>query len=200
MKRFAAIGVLLVIAVSACGSKSPPAIHVNGQPTEGSGASPRLIHEARLAHCPTSSATAVSGGLPDVTLPCLGAGPAVHMAGLTGAPTVVNLWGSWCEPCQAEEKYLSSAYDATSGKVRFLGVDTVDDADSALDFDAHVTPPVHFPSVFDPDKKVLLDLHFTGPPESLYLNAAGKVVHINRVPYASTAAVMADISRYLHVR
>jgi hypothetical protein len=91
------------------------------------------------------------------------------------------------------------AYNAVRAKVRFLGVDTVDEADSALDFDAHVTPPVHFPSVFDPDKKVLLGLHFQGPPETVYLDRAGHVVHVNTVPYRSTAQVRHDIATYLHV-
>jgi thiol-disulfide isomerase/thioredoxin len=141
----------------------------------------------------------VPGGLPDVTLPCLGNGPPVRMAGLTGRPTLVNLWGSWCVPCQAEEKYLSSAYDQTRGKVRFLGVDTVDQADSALDFDAHVSPPVHFPSVFDPDKKVLLGLHFTGPPRTVLLDSSGRIVHTRNTPYPSTAAVLTDIATYLRV-
>ena len=44
------------------------------------------------------------------------------MAGLAGKPTVVNIWGSWCPPCQAEEKYLSSAYNIDRGKVR-LGIE-----------------------------------------------------------------------------
>jgi len=141
----------------------------------------------------------VAGGLPDVTLACLGNGPAVHLAGLTGHPTVVNLWGSWCEPCQAEEKFLSEAYNKTGGHVQFLGVDTIDSADSALDFDAHVTPPVRFPSVSDPDKKVLLALHFQGPPETVFVDTSGRIVHVNRVPYTSTTAITADIATYLHV-
>jgi thiol-disulfide isomerase/thioredoxin len=186
----------LLLAATACSSSDstsiPPGPH-------GTGATPALIAAAHLRPCPGSSPTAATGGLPDVTLDCLGHGPAVHMAGLTGTPTVVNIWGSWCEPCQAEEKYLSVAYNTVRAKVRFLGVDTVDEADSALDFDAHVTPPVHFPSVFDPDKKVLLGLHFQGPPETVYLDRAGHVVHVNTVPYRSTAQVRHDIATYLHV-
>jgi cytochrome c biogenesis protein CcmG, thiol:disulfide interchange protein DsbE len=188
---------LLVAATltTACGSgggATPPGPNPNPDLTT-------LVATADLDPCPPSAATAVSGGLPDVTLSCLGKGPAVHMAGLTGTPTVVNIWGSWCVPCQAEEKYLSAAYDRTHRHVRFLGVDTVDQADSALDFAAHVRPPVHFPSVFDPDKKVLLGLHFQGPPETVYVDRSGAIVHVNRVPYTRTSEVIADIARYLHV-
>jgi cytochrome c biogenesis protein CcmG/thiol:disulfide interchange protein DsbE len=192
--RWLAVAVLVV--ATACSS------HTDVTTPGPNGANPnlaQLIAAADLRPCPPSSTAAVTGGLPDVTLSCLGRGPAVHMAGLTGKPTVLNIWGSWCIPCQAEEKFLSSAYDASRRHVRFLGVDTVDAADSALNFATHVQPPVHFPSVFDPDKKVLLGLHFQGPPETVYLDAAGRIVHVNRVAYTSTTQVTHDIATYLHV-
>jgi thiol-disulfide isomerase/thioredoxin len=121
------------------------------------------------------------------------------MAGLTGRPTVVNIWGAWCPPCQAEERYLSSAFNTDHKQVRFLGVDIVDDANSALDFLPHVTPPVHFPSVFDVDRKVALGLHVASPPFTAFVSAAGKVVGTKHGGYSSTAELQADISRYLHV-
>lgn len=161
----------------------------------------RLIKKAHLDPCPGSSATAVKGGLPQVTLSCLGNGPAVNLAGLTGTPTVVNVWGSWCVPCQAEATVLSSVYDEMRAKVRFLGVDTEDSVDSALDFGAHVTPPVRYPSVVDPDKKVLLGLAKSpGPPVTAFVNAAGVVVHVATGPYADVAALRADIATYLHIK
>jgi cytochrome c biogenesis protein CcmG, thiol:disulfide interchange protein DsbE len=160
----------------------------------------QLVAKADLRPCPPSSSTPVSGGLPDITLPCLGDGPQVHLAGLAGTPLVVNIWGSWCPPCQAEMRYLSSAYDADRGKVRFLGVDTVDDVNSALDFDAAVTPPVRFPSVVDENRKVLIDTHLPpSPPITLLISAAGKIVHTEHGAYTSTAAVQSDIAKYLHV-
>jgi thiol-disulfide isomerase/thioredoxin len=121
------------------------------------------------------------------------------MAGLTGMPTVVNVWGSWCPPCQAEEKYLSSAYDKDHSHVRFLGVDVVDEADSALSFVTHVSPPVHFPSVFDESRKVALGLHVASPPYTFFVSAAGRIVGKSAGAYSSTAQVQSDIARYLHV-
>jgi thiol-disulfide isomerase/thioredoxin len=165
----------------------------------GTAATPAEIAAAHLRPCPPSSATAAPGGLPDVTVPCLGHGPAVHMAGLTGMPTVVNVWGSWCPPCQAEEKYLSSAYDKDHSHVRFLGVDVVDEADSALSFVTHVSPPVHFPSVFDESRKVALGLHVASPPYTFFVSAAGRIVGKSAGAYSSTAQVQSDIARYLHV-
>ena len=38
---------------------------------------------------------AVKGGLPALTLPCLGDGPAVDLADLRGTPTVLSVWAAW---------------------------------------------------------------------------------------------------------
>jgi cytochrome c biogenesis protein CcmG, thiol:disulfide interchange protein DsbE len=194
--RWIAVVALAVATVSACSATHVVSIEPG---PGGTGPSAALVATANLQPCPTSAAPTASGGLPDVTLPCLGKGPAVNMAGLAGKPTVVNIWGSWCVPCQAEAGFLSAAYDKTHGKVRFLGVDTQDEADSALDFGSHVSPPVRYPSVFDEDKKVILALHYTGPPETVFLDRTGRIVHIHLGKYDSTAAVRADIATYLHV-
>lgn len=161
----------------------------------------RLIKKAHLDRCPASMPTPVKGGLPDVTLTCLGDGPAVHLGGLTGTPTVVNVWGSWCIPCQREAPALSTVYDALRPKVRFLGIDTEDEPDSALDFGAHVEPPVRYPSVVDPDKKVIIGLaKAPGPPETAFVDASGMVVHVHTGGYDSAAQLRADIATYLRVR
>ena len=143
----------------------------------------------------------MAGGLPDVTLTCLGNGPPVHLAGLTGKPTVVNVWGSWCMPCQTEEKYLSSAYDATArqGPIpRHRHRRTTPTARSTSTLTS--TPPVRFPSVFDPDKKVLLGLHSRVRRRRAFLDRAGRIVHVTRVPvHEHRGSSRADIATYLHV-
>jgi cytochrome c biogenesis protein CcmG, thiol:disulfide interchange protein DsbE len=185
-----------MVAAAGCNSHSNPA---SKAPSTGEGETAKLIAAAHLRPCPASSATSVSGGLPDITLNCLGKGPAVHLAGLTGKPMLVNVWGAWCENCQKEERFLTSAYAALHRKVRFLGIDTVDDANSALNFGASVSPPIRFPSVFDPDHKALNDLHSAATPLTVFVDARGRIVGKNFGSYLSTAAVEQDIAKYLHV-
>ncbi|MGN6474540.1 MAG: TlpA family protein disulfide reductase [Mycobacteriales bacterium] len=185
-----------VVALGGCSSSSTPV----GGDQHQENIHARLVSKAHLEPCPSSSASAAPRGLPNVTLACLGNGPAVHLAGLTGKPTVVNVWGSWCIPCQAEAAVLSSVFDADRGRVRFLGVDTADDVNSALDFGTHVSPPVRYPSVVDPDKKVLLGLaRSPGPPLTAFISAAGAVVHVKVGPYTNAAVLRSDIATYLHV-
>jgi hypothetical protein len=96
-------------------------------------------------------------------------------------------------------RFLSSVYDEDHAKMRFLGVDTEDVSDSALDFDAHVSPPVHFPSVIDYDHKVELGLKTDATPYTVLVSAAGRIVHTHAGPYLSAAQLKSDLATYLHV-
>ncbi len=125
----------------------------------------------------------------------------MHLAGLVGKPLVLNVWGTWCGPCQAETRYLATVYDELKPRVRFLGVDTEEtDYNGALAFAPHVRPPMRYPSVIDNDKAVLLGLHGPiGVPSTVFVDASGKVVHRASGPYRSADALRADIKRYLGV-
>jgi cytochrome c biogenesis protein CcmG, thiol:disulfide interchange protein DsbE len=159
-----------------------------------------LLDAARLAPCPASSTHPVGHGLPDVTLACVGTGPAVHLAGLTGTPTVVNVWASWCTDCFPEFPYLVQLSKRLSGKVRVLGVDTADTDDGALSFAARLHPAMHYPSVADPTNKVLDGLHVTpGPPETAFVSRDGTLVHVHPGAYSSLAQLEHDVTTYLHV-
>lgn len=192
----ASIATVAVVAVlsAACASSS----------SSGSGPSApdhaALVSAAHLDPCPASTSAHPPHSLPDLTLPCLGNGPRVHLSGLVGRPTVVNIWGSWCGPCQAETRYLATVYDAAKPRVGFLGVDTEDDPDSALDFAPHVSPPMRYPNVVDKDKSVLIALHLpSAVPTTVFVSAAGRVIQIHAGPYRSAATLRADIKRFLGV-
>lgn len=195
------LAAVAVVAVGCSSGSSPSSVDGSAPPTSGGPTRAALVAAADLAPCPPSTATAapVTAGLPDVTLSCLGNGPAVHLAGLRGMPAVVNIWGSWCPPCQKEMTYFSREYDAQGSRVRFLGVDTVDSDDSALDFAAHVSPPMRFPSVVDADKKVLLAVPAAAPPVTLFVTSAGRVVGKHAGAYTSASQLRTDIATYLHV-
>lgn len=128
-----------------------------------------------LAACPVTGSGTV---LPALTLPCLAVGPAVNPARLGGSPVLVNLWASWCVPCQQEMPALQRAYVKRGQQVRFLGVDTEDEHASASDFLAAVG--VHYPQVVDDRGDLLHRLGGTGLPVTLVLDAAGKVAYTHR--------------------
>ena len=60
---------------------------------------------------------------------------------------MLNFWYAACGPCRVEASRLESVYNHYKGSVEFLGVDTYDQAATALTFEqAH---KVTYPSVID---------------------------------------------------
>lgn len=198
LARFVGVAIVSVLIAACSGSSGAPSPSPSFSPNPKHS---QLVAAAKLDPCPPSQRSSVPGGLPDLTLRCLGAGPSVHLAGLVGKPLVLNIWGTWCGPCQAETRYLSSVYDQLKRRVRFLGVDTEESSpDSALAFAPHVRPPMRYPSVIDNDKAVLIGLHGAiAVPSTVFVDSEGRVVHRVFAPYRSAAALRADISRYLGV-
>jgi thiol-disulfide isomerase/thioredoxin len=186
----------LTFALSACTS-STPQVAPSFPPPPGNA---QLIAAAHLDPCPATSEVHAAKTLPDLTLPCLGQGPAVHLDGLRGLPTVLNIWATWCGPCQKETRYLAAVYDASKTRLRFLGVDTEDSPRSALDFAPHVDPPMRYPQVVDSNKSLLIALHLpSAVPTTVFIGSDGHVVHVSPGPYRSVAELQTDISRYLGI-
>lgn len=138
--------------------------------------SPSMIAKANLPDCPaTTGAGKVSGGLPALTLPCLGNGPRVDLAKLRG-PAVVNIWAGACSPCKVEAPLIQQFYAAAGGKVAVLGVvdgaypDTPDDA-----LDASRGLGLHYPSVFDASGKLVTSIRVAGIPVTLFVKPDGAV-------------------------
>jgi thiol-disulfide isomerase/thioredoxin len=135
--------------------------------------------------------------LPDVTLPCIGAGDAVRMRAIGGVPTVVNLWASWCLPCRTEMPEFQHVHRALGARVRFLGVDTQDirenDARSAIQRAA-----ISYPSVYDPAVRVRRAVNARSLPTTILVGADGliKNVHVGQL---TGAELRADIAKYLGV-
>lgn len=128
-----------------------------------------------LASCPSAGGPS---SLPRVILPCLGHGPDVNTALLGGKPVLINLWASWCLPCQREMPALQAAYVRYGDQVTFLGVATKDDVNSANDFLAAVS--VLYPEVVDDDGDLLHKVGGAGLPVTLVLDAGGRLVFSHR--------------------
>lgn len=157
------------LLAAGCGS-APPAGTANLSDSPITNASPA----PPLDRCPPR-APAAHTSLPAVTLHCLGPGESVDLTQLPPAAYVINLWASWCIPCQREAPRLRAAAAANRGKVAFLGIDTADSRGSALDFLSHVH--LSYAQVFDPSSDALHRLGAPGLPVTLALDAAGRIVY-----------------------
>jgi len=156
-----------------------------------------LVAAADLVPCPTSDQSdALDDGLPSLTLPCLGDGPAVDLAGLRGTPTVVNLWASWCAPCRDELPLFEDLASATTS-VRVLGVDVQDEPEAALALLTELG--VHYPSVRDDDGVTQQALRWSGLPMTVFIGADGVVTHTERAPITTAERMNEPVRQHLGV-
>ena len=170
MRRALIPPVMLLLA--AC-SASPPAAD---PPPE---TPPPFDDCAALTAPPPSAApatvTAASPELPDLSLPCFTGDQKVALTGLRG-PAVINLWASWCGPCREELPVVQRLAENAEGRLHVIGVDVGDSREAAASFGA--ARGVTFPTLYDPDRKLLAALGTVTLPVTVFVDTAGrKYVH-----------------------
>jgi peroxiredoxin len=94
-----------------------------------------------------------------------------------GKVVVLNAWASWCEPCKAETPALvRSASRFSEADVAFVGLDSFDSREKALDFADQYG--VTYPSLFDPEGTILGSVPGIPPkavPSTLILDREGRI-------------------------
>lgn len=135
-----------------------------------------LKTDAGIADCVPGTAEPVDGGLPDLTLPCLGGGSDVDLASLQG-PVIVNLWASNCGPCRKEMPALQEFSEKYGDQVPVIGVDYQDRQPKAA-LELARKSGVTYPLLADPGG----DLNANDPipvirgiPVFLFVDADGQV-------------------------
>jgi thiol-disulfide isomerase/thioredoxin len=155
--------------------------------------------QTHVPDCPRVGAAQVEGGMPDVSVPCLGGGRSVNVAGLRG-PMIVNFWQSTCGPCRKEMPALA-AYARRQSAVRVLGIDILDVQPGAA-LQLARDSKVGYPLVADPAGNLVgrspvprqLGLPFTA-----FVNASGRVVHVEAGAMSSEKDVRTAAEKYLGV-
>jgi cytochrome c biogenesis protein CcmG/thiol:disulfide interchange protein DsbE len=95
------------------------------------------------------------------------------VAHYAGKPLVVNYFGSWCGPCNAEAPELSTFSKAQSGKVAFVGVAVNDKESDVVGFMTKYG--LHYPVVLD-DNSLSAKESINGVPTTIFYNASGQEV------------------------
>jgi thiol-disulfide isomerase/thioredoxin len=161
------LGVLLAMLLAGCSAIVPTT-----SPTPGTD----LVAARRAAgiqDCPQPVGEAVTGGMPELTLDCLGGDATVSLAALRG-PMLINLWAQWCLPCRQEAPVLA-AFDAARDDVGVLGINYDDpEPDWAIEF-ARLSGWT-WPQLADPDKTIQAPVGVPGIPVTLLLDAEGRIV------------------------
>ncbi len=102
---------------------------------------------------------------PDFSGPLLDGGT-FDLAEARGDVVVLNVWGSWCAPCRSEAPgFAAVAADTADQGVQFVGVNTRDTTEGAQAFEDEFA--LGYPSVVDPDGRLLLAFRDTLPPAAI---------------------------------
>jgi thiol-disulfide isomerase/thioredoxin len=115
---------------------------------------------------------------------------------VVGKVAVLNLWASWCPPCETEAPDLKKAAEeiaAAKKPVAFMGINYRDNPDSGRSTAARWGIP--FPSLDDPAGTTILALQgkVTSPPTTLVLDRTGRIAaRVSGPVTASTLSGLVD--------
>lgn len=116
---------------------------------------------------------------------------------LAGFPVVVNIWGSWCKPCQDEFGLFATASAQYGSQVAFIGADFNEHqagAGTAFLRSHHVSYPSYLTTVGSITN--LLPGGVEATPTTLYFSSTGKLLFTKEGQYGSQDALDQDIETY----
>ena len=191
----AAVAVLVTLAVSGCGSDAASTGETEVE--VDTPAQQALKEEAGIEPCAPGPG---GGGLPDLTLPCLGGGLDINLASLRG-PMLLNIWYSACAPCREEMPALQAFHDEHDGKVAVLGIDVERRPEAAIEFAGEVGAT--YPQVADPAGTVFdqPDLKLTSAfPQTILIDADGQVVAQQAGEFESADEIDAFVADHVDLK
>lgn len=103
----------------------------------------------------------------------------ISAANLSGRPTLVNVWATWCVGCRQEHGFLMEL--AKTEAVPIYGINWRDNNADALRWLQQLGDP-YVASGADLDGRVGIDWGVYGAPESFLVNADGLVVYRHAGP------------------
>ena len=151
MKKLVVAAVLLLL--TAC---SPSSSFVQGE----------------VVSCDSISQDATFTG--GVELECLDGSEGAQLGALRG-PLVVNVWGSWCGPCEEEIPVFRAFHEKAKDKVQLIGVDVeeanLNDGRTFVDRNG-----ITWPNLYDPDGRSR-QYFGMGVPVTWFIAADGSVAY-----------------------
>jgi thiol-disulfide isomerase/thioredoxin len=128
--------------------------------------------QGEVISCETiSQDPTLTGG---IDLDCLDGSEGAQLGALRG-PLVVNVWGSWCGPCEEEIPVFRAFHEKAKDKVQLIGVDVeeanLNDGRTFVDRNG-----ITWPNLYDPDGRSR-QYFGMGVPVTWFIAADGSVAY-----------------------
>jgi thiol-disulfide isomerase/thioredoxin len=130
-------------------------------------------------------------------LDCLDGSTGLAVDSIAG-PALINVWGSWCQPCKQELPHFGHFLAKYGDKVQVIGVD-VEEKSPQIARKFVETHGISWPILYD--KSGLTRSTFgMGVPVTWFINQSGKVVHKKYGPFNSPEQIELEVIKYLGVK
>ena len=147
-----------------------------------------------LRHDPHVQPQALVGKpLPELTLPALDDGRSVNLRQTLKGPALINLFASWCAPCELEAPVLMTLQ---AQGVSLIGIAYKDAPENTKAFLARVGDP-YVQRLVDRQGRAGIELGVTGVPETYLVDAHGLILAKYAQPL-SEADAKAIIAKLRH--
>lgn len=152
------------------------------------------ITPAQASTTPSCSAIKTAPVSKGIVLPCLSGSGSTTFEAIRG-PVLVNVWGSWCEPCQQEIPHLVEI--ANLKKVAIVGVD-VEERNMASGRAFVASHKMSWPQLYDVKAKTRA-IFGMGVPVTWFIDAEGKVVYKQIGLFQSTTQIKDLVKKYFGI-
>jgi thiol-disulfide isomerase/thioredoxin len=128
---------------------------------------------------------------------CLDGSEGVNVAAIKG-PAIINVWGSWCEPCKKEMPYLAEFFQTMDPQIQFIGVDVEEKRieDGRMFARTH---GIMWPNLFDADGSTRKYFGM-GVPVTWFIDSDGKILYKKIGPFNSTEELRTMTFKYFGLR
>ena len=133
----------------------------------------------------------------EVAAECLDSSPGVNIAAIKG-PAIINVWGSWCDPCKEEIPYFAEYFQTKDPQIQLIGVDVEEKRieDGRMFARTH---GIMWPNLFDGDGSTRKYFGM-GVPVTWFIDGDGKVLYKKIGPIKSVEELRSLSFKYFGLR
>jgi peroxiredoxin len=134
---------------------------------------------AAVRYLPTPAGVQVGQRAPDFRIRDLRTGDTISLRKrYAGHVTLVNLWATWCHPCEKEMPSLQQLYASYEARGFRVAAASIDEGDAASVLAYAASHQLTFDILHDRTARIGETFQSIGVPESFLLDRSGRIVYI----------------------